>query len=255
LQFRLGYCSADKLSRALAPPEEIYSRRNDWREYCVNNPRARKSLTVDWPDIQYRKLRFCKFKVGDNLELLDALVSMRVLPARVVDVIGRRILVRVRADCVTAADHVDDDQNSHYVLYDEHDAPPWYFKTYAALNPGKDYGAMWKEGMTLEVLDPLDTWKELRPATVIEVLGDGYLKVLSFEGDKSEEESVAIHCSSELLFPIGYARRYDLRLKGQGKSGTSNFFFFMKFYISKSASYTHLFSCLFLQLCNAENAY
>lgn len=35
----------------------------------------------------------------------------------------------------------------------------------------------WEKGMKLEILDPLDTWKELRVATVLEVLADGYLKV------------------------------------------------------------------------------
>lgn len=37
----------------------------------------------------------------------------------------------------------------------------------------------WKKDMKLEVLDPLDNWKELRVGTVMELLDDGYLKVSS----------------------------------------------------------------------------
>ncbi|VDN40884.1 unnamed protein product [Gongylonema pulchrum] len=67
--------------------------------------------------------------------------------------------------------------------------------------------------MKLEVLDPLDNWRELRVATVYEIMEDGYLKIV-FDGEEMEEDPVPLHYSSELLFPVGYAEKHGLRLKG-----------------------------------------
>ncbi|VDN87267.1 unnamed protein product [Brugia pahangi] len=86
---------------------------------------------------------------------------------------------------------------------------------------------MWEKGMKLEVLDPLDTWKELRVSTVMEVMSDGFLKVgvqaftfrIGFDGDEMESDPVPLHSTSELLFPVGYAQKYGIRLKGPKDTG------------------------------------
>uniref|UniRef100_A0A915PQE6 BAH domain-containing protein n=1 Tax=Setaria digitata TaxID=48799 RepID=A0A915PQE6_9BILA len=76
----------------------------------------------------------------------------------------------------------------------------------------KDVHITWEKGMKLEVLDPLDAWKELRVSTVIEVMDDGFLRI-GFDGEEMEDDSVPIHSTSELLFPVGYAKKYGIKLK------------------------------------------
>lgn len=72
----------------------------------------------------------------------------------------------------------------------------------------------WKEGMKFECLDPLNnTFLELKVATCLKVLKDGYLKI-GFDGPEIEEESIAIHSTSPLLFECGYAQKYGIRLSG-----------------------------------------
>lgn len=56
---------------------------------------------------------------------------------------------------------------------------PFSYKK-SAKAEGEEDVITWEKGMKLEVLDPLDTWKELRVATVIEVMNDGFLKVGTF---------------------------------------------------------------------------
>ncbi|VDO31819.1 unnamed protein product [Brugia timori] len=97
---------------------------------------------------------------------------------------------------------------------------------------------MWEKGMKLEVLDPLDTWKELRVSTVMEVMSDGFLKVgvlaftfrvsIGFDGDEMESDPVPIHSSSELLFPVGYAQKYGIRLKGPKNTGLFDWTVYLK---------------------------
>lgn len=65
------------------------------------------------------------------------------------------------------------------VPYGKHDADSSLFKTYVETEV-KGNTVVWEKGMKLEVLDPLDTWKELRVGTVLEIMDDGYLKVVIF---------------------------------------------------------------------------
>lgn len=58
---------------------------------------------------------------------------------------------------------------------------------------------------------------ELRVATCVETLNDGYLKI-GFDGPEMEEELLPIHCTSPLLFPIGYGSEYDIRVRGPSET-------------------------------------
>ncbi|OZC05763.1 mbt repeat protein [Onchocerca flexuosa] len=189
---------------------------------------------------------------GDHLELLDSTVSSRIRPARVEKVIGTRIWVRVNQMFLNQSDIDDSDiqrrnnildltvlietvfassKKSTNVPYEEHDTYPSLFKTYVETEARKD-DIRWEKGMKLEVLDPLDTWKELRVSTVIEVMDDGFLKSklnlfsftyfcnlctvlqIGFDGEEMEDDPVPLHSTSELLFPVGYAKKYGIRLRG-----------------------------------------
>jgi hypothetical protein len=56
--------------------------------------------------------------------------------------------------------------------------------------------------------------QELRVATCLELLGtDGYLKI-GFDGPDMEEEVVPLHCTSPLLFPVGYGSEYGISIRG-----------------------------------------
>ncbi|VDM93820.1 unnamed protein product, partial [Onchocerca ochengi] len=103
------------------------------------------------------------------------------------------------------------------IPYEEHDANPSLFKTYIETEARED-DIRWEKGMKLEVLDPLDTWKELRVSTIIEVMDDGFLKI-GFDGEEMEDDPVPLHSTSELLFPVGYAEKYGIRLKGPKNIG------------------------------------
>lgn len=61
----------------------------------------------------------------------------------------------------------------------KHNVNPSLFKTYIETEAEED-DIIWEKGMKLEVLDPLDNWKELRVSTIIEVMNDGFLKVRVF---------------------------------------------------------------------------
>uniref|UniRef100_A0A1I8BHK1 Scm-like with four mbt domains 1 n=1 Tax=Meloidogyne hapla TaxID=6305 RepID=A0A1I8BHK1_MELHA len=78
----------------------------------------------------------------------------------------------------------------------------------------KEPKSEWEVGMKFECLDPLnETFLELKVATVIEILKDGYLKV-GFDGPDMETEAIPFHCTSPYLFPIHYANRYGIKLTG-----------------------------------------
>lgn len=96
---------------------------------------------------------------------------------------------------------------------DSRDADPQLFVTYEKHFAKKEYSVEWEKGMELEILDPADSYKELRCGTVLEVLVDGFLKI-GFKGNQEDEDHIPIHCSSPLLFPVGYAENYGLKLKG-----------------------------------------
>uniref|UniRef100_A0A914KHA6 Mbt repeat protein n=1 Tax=Meloidogyne incognita TaxID=6306 RepID=A0A914KHA6_MELIC len=78
----------------------------------------------------------------------------------------------------------------------------------------KQNKAEWEVGMKFECLDPLnETFLELKVATCIEILKDGYLKV-GFDGPDMETEAIPFHCTSPYLFPIHYAKKYGIKLDG-----------------------------------------
>uniref|UniRef100_A0A1I7VZ48 Scm-like with four MBT domains protein 2 n=1 Tax=Loa loa TaxID=7209 RepID=A0A1I7VZ48_LOALO len=101
--------------------------------------------------------------------------------------------------------------------YEKRDTKPSTFKTNIEAEAEED-NIKWEKGMKLEVLDPLGTWKELRVSTVIEVMNNGFLKI-GFDGEKAEDDSVPLHSTSELLFPVGYAEKYGIKLKGPKNTG------------------------------------
>uniref|UniRef100_A0A0M3I389 SAM domain-containing protein n=2 Tax=Ascaris TaxID=6251 RepID=A0A0M3I389_ASCLU len=110
---------------------------------------------------------------------------------------------------------------SSRIPYAKNDTRPEQFQDYidcCKLKGEEKTFVEWEKGMKLEILDPLDTWKELRVATVLEVLADGYLK-LGFDGEEMEEDCLPIHSASPLLFPVGYCEKYDLRIKGPQGEG------------------------------------
>ncbi|KHN84700.1 MBT domain-containing protein 1 [Toxocara canis] len=268
-----SFCAEDTDSRFLVPPMLIAERRTDWQQYLLCQLHAYRTLPAKWPEIQHRNLNNCKFKIGDRVELLDGLVSMRVRPALIEEIVGGRILVKVSAKDMNKADmQVQDDEeednqveegvwmdqcsplifyvgwackvgyqllaNDAYmkhateianalkagtakVPFSRQDARPEQFQHYIdCCSEGDDESsfAEWEKGMKLEILDPLDTWKELRVATVIEVLADGYLR-LGFDGEEMEEDCIPIHCASPLLFPVGYCEKYGIKLKGPQGEG------------------------------------
>ncbi|KAH7711838.1 mbt repeat family protein [Aphelenchoides avenae] len=92
--------------------------------------------------------------------------------------------------------------------YLDRDAMPEQFAYYA--KEAKE--RQWKPGYKFECLDPLNNDHTLlRVATCLEVLKDGYLKI-GFDGQEMEEEAMAVHSSSPLLFPVGYAEQHGIVL-------------------------------------------
>ncbi|MCP9260738.1 Mbt repeat protein [Dirofilaria immitis] len=257
--FWVNIGSKDIRPVALVPPEAIHRRQSNWPQYILCQIHAYRTIAINWPEIQVRKLNFCKFKKGDCVELLDSTVSSRVRPALVEKVIGTRIWVRVNqtfldqsmidSSDIQIAEGVWMDQDSPLIFpvgwalkvgydlvandeymkhakeisfalkakstnipYGKHDANISLFKTYVETEARED-DIKWEKGMKLEVLDPLDTWKELRVSTVIDVMDDGFLKI-GFDGEGMEDDPISLHSTSELLFPVGYAGKYGIKLKG-----------------------------------------
>ncbi|VDM19934.1 unnamed protein product [Wuchereria bancrofti] len=263
----VGYCAEKTETRALVPPESIHKRQSNWRQYILCQIHAYRTIAINWPEIQVRKLTACKFKKGDHVELLDSTVSLRVRPACVEKVIGTRIHVRISQIFLNRYRTDDGDSQVNEGVWMDQDSPlifpvGWALKVGYKLEANDDYikhakevleaddseygkheenpspskmytkaeaadGIMWEKGMKLEVLDPLDTWKELRVSTVMEVMNDSFLKI-GFDGEEMENDLVPLHSTSELLFPVGYAQKYGIRLKGPNNTGLFDWTVYLK---------------------------
>uniref|UniRef100_A0A183BJ20 Adaptin_N domain-containing protein n=1 Tax=Globodera pallida TaxID=36090 RepID=A0A183BJ20_GLOPA len=80
--------------------------------------------------------------------------------------------------------------------------------------PSSRRNVLQKFGMKFECLDPLNqSFLEMKVATCLALLRDGYLKV-GFDGPDMEEEATPIHCTSPYLFPINYAAENGIALRG-----------------------------------------
>ncbi|CAJ0928508.1 unnamed protein product, partial [Mesorhabditis belari] len=87
--------------------------------------------------------------------------------------------------------------------------PEIVFGFHKTIEPGTPH---FEAGMKLEFLDPLDTnFNKLKVGTVVRLLKDGYL-VVGADGDDMENESVPFHCTSGFIFPVGYAKKYGIKL-------------------------------------------
>ncbi|KHJ97508.1 mbt repeat protein [Oesophagostomum dentatum] len=95
--------------------------------------------------------------------------------------------------------------------YDSCDVTPEKINSW---NVNKDASCEWKKGMRFELMDPLaQRFNELRVASVLEVLKAGYLRV-GMDGPDAESECIPLHCTSSFMFPVGYAQKYSIKLKG-----------------------------------------
>ncbi|PAV84000.1 hypothetical protein WR25_17942 [Diploscapter pachys] len=88
----------------------------------------------------------------------------------------------------------------------------------------KSEGAVeFKLGMKLELYDPFDTtFKNIHPATIVKVLRDGYVIVQA--DDEDEEDALPLHCTSNYLYPVGYATKYKLPIVDPKTSEPTNKF-------------------------------
>ncbi|KAI1718222.1 mbt repeat domain-containing protein [Ditylenchus destructor] len=93
----VGY-SANGKNSELIPPKAIRKRQNDWSKYIVSKLHESKTLNAEWEEQQSTVITEGKFKVGHRLELLDRQISTHVRPAQVIEIVGRRIKVKVREE-------------------------------------------------------------------------------------------------------------------------------------------------------------
>ncbi|EGT32957.1 hypothetical protein CAEBREN_03996 [Caenorhabditis brenneri] len=71
-----------------------------------------------------------------------------------------------------------------------------------------------KKGQKLEVIDPLaQEFKLLKVATILKFLPTpGYI-VVGIDGENMIEESVPLHISAPFMYPVGYAKEYNMQLE------------------------------------------
>ena len=101
-------------------------------------------------------------------------------------------------------------------VYADFDASPEIFHDWKESHT--DNTVHWEVGMKFECLDPFnESFLELKVATCLELLKDGYLKV-GFDGPDQEEDAIPIHSSSSYLFPINYAKEHGIRLVGPSET-------------------------------------
>ncbi|KAL3986200.1 mbt repeat family protein [Acanthocheilonema viteae] len=245
----IGYCAKDIETRALVPPQIIHERQSNWRQYILSQIPSYRTLSINWPEILVQKLTSHKFKIGDEVELLDSIYRLRVRPAYVGQVIGSRIWVSVSEEFMIRPTIIKGDPQIGEGVWMDQNSPlifpiGWARRVGYMLEANRDYfkhiekistaymlkpvgnpyqkhdtlkiktekGEMiWEKGMKLEVLDPFGTWNELRVATVTAIMNDGFLKI-GFDGEM-EHYSVPLHYTSELLFPVGYGAKYGILVK------------------------------------------
>ncbi|VDM98487.1 unnamed protein product [Thelazia callipaeda] len=240
----VGYCAENPESLALVPPEAIHDQVEDWSEFILHQIHAYRTLALNWPEVQVRKLHLSKFKKGDHMELLDSLLSNRVRPAYVKDVIGSRICVIANGMYLKHSETAEgsDFQLTEGVWMDQ-DSPlifpvGWALKVGYNLMADEEYFkhakevahawkldsnnipyAEWDAHLSLFKIYSIEEvkkeifWKPgMKVATVLDILDDGFLKI-GFDGDDIED-TVPLHYTSDLLFPVGYAEKYGILLKG-----------------------------------------
>uniref|UniRef100_A0A0N5AR33 Fmp27_GFWDK domain-containing protein n=1 Tax=Syphacia muris TaxID=451379 RepID=A0A0N5AR33_9BILA len=212
-----------------------------------------RTLPVNWNEYKKNNILHCKFKKGDSVELLDSLLSMRVRPAIIDNVIGDRVFVKLSMndlmECPSYEKLSSDEDLQINGVWMNRESPllfyvGWSMKVGYEIMANDNYikhaAAVAKaltrnlkelpfvandahpdlfitcedERRQLEVLDPLDTCQELGFGTVLV-----YFFKLVFKLDLMEEiwlKTVPLHCSSKLLFPAGYAYKYGIKLRNSG---------------------------------------
>ncbi|GMR60073.1 hypothetical protein PMAYCL1PPCAC_30268, partial [Pristionchus mayeri] len=74
--------------------------------------------------------------------------------------------------------------------------------------------AAWQVDMVCEMFDALDECQSvLKAARVIKVLPEGFVQV-GPEGADIVTDSIIVHQSSPILFPVGYAKEHSITLQG-----------------------------------------
>ncbi|GMS86848.1 hypothetical protein PENTCL1PPCAC_9023, partial [Pristionchus entomophagus] len=72
----------------------------------------------------------------------------------------------------------------------------------------------WQVDMVCEMIDRLDECQSaLKAARVLQVLSDGYLQI-GPEGPEIASDSLYVHQTSTILFPVGYAKSHKIDLQG-----------------------------------------
>ncbi|TKR95155.1 hypothetical protein L596_009359 [Steinernema carpocapsae] len=178
-----------------------------------------------------------RFKIGDQVEVLNRANPSEVRPAIVKDIrCGRMYLVlKMIYMKANSADDSDDLQRT-LGIYLNQDSPlifpvGWAMQACYPINADASYRehcsqiledtnfvsadgfkhkGNWREGDALEVLDPIDKkFQSLCVAHVKRVCYNGYLELV-FE---KTSDTIPLHPSSPNLFPPGYAKTYGIKLE------------------------------------------
>ncbi|GMT31168.1 hypothetical protein PFISCL1PPCAC_22465, partial [Pristionchus fissidentatus] len=226
----------------------------DWMDYVLNRYRVHMRYTLaNYFDVTQSHMLDNKFKVGDRVETIHDEESSMLMPALVKRVAGRRVLLEYSKHDIDKDKFIDkqmwkdmsDDliypvafasemglklcANAKYVAhtksitdaiakkksdvpYAKHDTKK---ETVPEWTVNKKAFDEWKVGMVCEVIDRIDAQQNvLKAARVLKVLKEGYVQI-GPEGPDINEDSFIIHQTSPSLFPVGYAKKYGVRLTSE----------------------------------------
>ncbi|VDK78801.1 unnamed protein product [Litomosoides sigmodontis] len=249
----IGYCARNVATRALVPPQVIYDRRSNWRQYIFDQIPFCKTLCISWPEILVRELKSSKFKKGDEVELLDSIYRLRVRPAFVKQIIGSRIWVAVSEKFMIGPTIIKGDPQLGDGIWMDQNSPiifpiGWSRRLGYMLEANRDYFKHLEEisatlqpqssGESREKRDVSPSisqitsegvevkWQKGMKLEVLDPFGAwNELRVSTVAAvmndgflkitfdGEMDHYAVPLHFTSELLFPVGYGAKYDLALK------------------------------------------
>ncbi|CAG9529964.1 unnamed protein product [Cercopithifilaria johnstoni] len=249
----IGYCAEDIETRGLVPPQLIYERQPNWQQYILNQIPCYKTFSINWPEILVQKITSCKYKRGDEVELLDSIYRMRVRPAYVEQVIGGRIWVCLNSKFAIRPMIVKGDFQLCEGVWMDQNSPiifpiGWAWRNGYRMEANGDYFNHVQEvtsDLQLGLADnPSEeheanpsiqkteaegneiTWKIGMKLEVLDPFGSwNELRVstvtrimdngfLKINFDgEMDHHAVPLHFTSELLFPVGYGAKYGISVK------------------------------------------
>ncbi|XP_014477353.1 PREDICTED: polycomb protein Sfmbt-like [Dinoponera quadriceps] len=229
----VGWCAT--IGKPLIPPNTIADKYKDWKDFLMRRLTGARTLPTNF----YNKVNDSmksRFRCGLHLEVVDKNRISQVKVATIQKIVGKRLHVRYY-DSPPEDNGFwchEDSPLIHPVGWAKRvgqalDAYPEYLSRvsrcklseddateglfYVPKNYHAHLGYMFKEGMKIEAIDPLNL-SAICAATIMQVLKEEYImiRIDSYDEDASGADWFCYHSCSPCIFPVGFCSQHGLPL-------------------------------------------